>query len=510
MTILNKEKILEQARAFIDEGKFDRAIREYEKILLADPSDLRIKLRVAELYTKRKQVTDAIRIYREVADAYEEEGFFLKAVTVNKNVLRLNPSMIDVNEKLAVLYEKMGLTADAVRQYGILAATLDGKGMADKVLEIRKRVVSIVPDDTSSRIKLAEVFQREGKTDEAIEQYEELARQYDESGKNNTKLADLLEKILSHKPDDRKKMVKLIDLYVSLGDKKKALKWLDAGGELVDKDPRLLRLSAEIYKGQNQNETARNKYMLLAEIHKQKKDVEGALDAYLQILTLFPDEDERLGDLVEEIRPGAMPGLVKKAEEARKAMEAAEIVANTAAEAREAKVPAEKEAPKAPEKRPPPQEMRPKAREQSISDLVADELDSAKAPRPTPEKVSPKERISLGAADLKRADASYNLATAYGKMGLAKESRTEFEKALAIYEVMSGLPGVPASVAARVDEIRKKFGIETKRPPAPQKKPAEARPPKNTVEASPSKKDNKPQVEKKAEGDRGKKKISFV
>ena len=38
MNILNKEKILELAKAYSDEGKFDKAIREYEKILLADPA----------------------------------------------------------------------------------------------------------------------------------------------------------------------------------------------------------------------------------------------------------------------------------------------------------------------------------------------------------------------------------------------------------------------------------------------------------------------------------------
>ena len=113
MSILNKEKILELARLFIEEGKYDKAIKEYEKILIADPADMRVKLRIAELYAKRKQIADAIRVYREVAKAYTHEGFYLKAVTVYKNVLKLNPSLIEVNEKLAELYEKMGLVGDA-------------------------------------------------------------------------------------------------------------------------------------------------------------------------------------------------------------------------------------------------------------------------------------------------------------------------------------------------------------------------------------------------------------
>ncbi|HPM41306.1 MAG TPA: tetratricopeptide repeat protein, partial [bacterium] len=193
MNILNKDKILEAARAFIEEGKFDKAIREYEKILLADPSDMRVKLRVAELYTKRRQINDAIRIYREVADAYAAEGFYLKAVTVHKNILRLNPSLSDTNEQLALLYEKMGLMNDAVRQYDILASSLDLKGQKDRVIEIRNKIVRLVPKDGSARVKLAEIYQREGRMEEAIDQYEEYAKQVEESGGEKGKLADLFE-----------------------------------------------------------------------------------------------------------------------------------------------------------------------------------------------------------------------------------------------------------------------------------------------------------------------------
>lgn len=52
--VLNKEKLLEQAKLFADQGKLDRAIQEYIKVLQMDPKDLRLKLRVAELYVKTK------------------------------------------------------------------------------------------------------------------------------------------------------------------------------------------------------------------------------------------------------------------------------------------------------------------------------------------------------------------------------------------------------------------------------------------------------------------------
>ncbi|MDP2599212.1 MAG: tetratricopeptide repeat protein, partial [Deltaproteobacteria bacterium] len=138
MTVLNKDKILDAAKDFIAQGKFDKAIREYEKLLAADPKDMRVKLRIAELFAKRRQVPEAIKAYREVAAHYAHEGFYLKAVTVYKNIIRLNPSLMDINLALAELYEKMGLNQDAVHQYEILASTYEQKNQFQDVLKMRE------------------------------------------------------------------------------------------------------------------------------------------------------------------------------------------------------------------------------------------------------------------------------------------------------------------------------------------------------------------------------------
>src|SRR3989338_3355868 len=112
MVILNKDKILDSAQQLVTQGKIDKAIREYEKILALDPKDMRVKLRIAELFVKRRQILQAIKIYQEVADSYTHDGFYLKAVTILKNILRLNPSLMEVNQNLADLYDKMGLNQD--------------------------------------------------------------------------------------------------------------------------------------------------------------------------------------------------------------------------------------------------------------------------------------------------------------------------------------------------------------------------------------------------------------
>lgn len=322
-TILNKEKILEQARIYADEGRFDRAIAEYEKILAADPADLRVKLRVAELYTKRKQITDAIRIYREVADSYSDEGFYLKAVTVLKNILRLNPTLVDVNQMLAELYERMGLTQDSIRQYSILATTLDQKGEGEKALDIRRKIVNLDPASEESRVKLAEILQREGKSDEAIDQYEALAQIYESQGRKDLKLADMYEKILAHR-DSIEMLKALCRIYDALGENKKVLKLAEQSKNLTQTDPELLAMQARIYASLNQIETARTKYLALAEVEKNEGHIEEAIKAYAEILMLMPGEDEKILKKAEDLREGASQELKIVAEKRRKELAEAE------------------------------------------------------------------------------------------------------------------------------------------------------------------------------------------
>ncbi len=488
MTILNKEKILEAAKAFIDEGKLDKAIREYEKILLAEPGDLKVKLRVAELYTKRKQINEAIRIYREVAEAYTSEGFLLKAVTVFKNILRLNPSLIEVNEELAQLYEKMGLKGDAVRQYDILASTLDMRGMPERVVEVRKKIVNLSPRDGAARIRLAELLQREGNIEEAIDQYEQYAKQVEEETGDKARLADLYEKILAHRPGNQELVRKLIDIYEELGEHKKALKWLESAKDLVENDPGLLRLAAAIYTSQNQSETARMKYMQLADLETKAGNVEAALEAYFEILVMLPDEEDRLFKRVEELEPGTMDGLARRAMERRKEIEEEEIRRQAEEDTDRGEVPPEEEEP------------RRKAE-------VKVKAEAEKAPEP-PKEAAPPAPPKPPKVDKAEGDRAYDLGTTYRKMGLKAEAERELRKAYEIYSAYLEGGGEEPSVAEKVSKIEASLAgtAEVKEPAAKPVKEEKAEPGKPKAE----KKKEEKKEEKETKEPPKKKRVSFV
>ncbi len=70
---------------------------------------------MAELLERLGQKKEAIQIYRKVAEAYAQDGFLLQAISINKMILRIDPSLKDVNDRLAQLYTEKAQEAKPLR-----------------------------------------------------------------------------------------------------------------------------------------------------------------------------------------------------------------------------------------------------------------------------------------------------------------------------------------------------------------------------------------------------------
>ena len=99
---------------FTDAGQIRNAINEYLQIVRENPKDVRVWLRIGDLYTKTGAKQDATDTYLRVARFYHEQGFFLKAVAVYKQILKLDPSLVDVRRTLSELYRQLGLVTEAM------------------------------------------------------------------------------------------------------------------------------------------------------------------------------------------------------------------------------------------------------------------------------------------------------------------------------------------------------------------------------------------------------------
>src|SRR6478735_6469928 len=124
---MDKNKVIESAAKLIGKGQLDKAVREYQRILEVDPDDVRVLQKLAELYQKMQRREDAADCFEKVAKTYAAQGFYLKAVALYKQVLKV-VDRIEVNVRLAELYQQLGLVGDATKEWQNVAAYYEKVG----------------------------------------------------------------------------------------------------------------------------------------------------------------------------------------------------------------------------------------------------------------------------------------------------------------------------------------------------------------------------------------------
>ncbi len=103
---MNKETVSykEEALSWLSRGAWKKALMSFQKHCEQVPEDLRSCLKKAELLERLGKKKEAIREYRKVAEAYAKDGYLLQAISVNKMILRIDPSAKEIHARLAQLY----------------------------------------------------------------------------------------------------------------------------------------------------------------------------------------------------------------------------------------------------------------------------------------------------------------------------------------------------------------------------------------------------------------------
>src|SRR5579863_927314 len=162
----NKQKVLSAAEKYVQQGKIQNAISEYEKVTKADPKDLTVTNTIGDLYSRLGEADKATECFKTVGDAYANQGFTVKAIAMYKKISKLKPSLESVL-KLAELYTQQGLFNDARAQYLQVAEEFLKSGELENAVRIFQKILEMDPENTAMRIKLAEVYVRLGKKNEA-------------------------------------------------------------------------------------------------------------------------------------------------------------------------------------------------------------------------------------------------------------------------------------------------------------------------------------------------------
>jgi tetratricopeptide (TPR) repeat protein len=302
----NKDKHTLAAQKLVEKGQLDKAIGEYLKIVQQDDKDFRIWLKIGDLYAKLNKRQEAGAAYWKVAQYYSDQGFYLKAVAVYKQILKMEPKLIEVIQRLGELYKQLGLVSDAMQQFEALVVVHHKAGDVRRVIGALKEVVELDPEMVSNRIKLAELYSKEQMAREAVDEFGRAAQQLKDAGRVDD-FVRVGERLLFHAPDNKLFCKELARIYTERGDPRRALPKLQVCFKANPRDLEVLGLLANAFAGLGQGQKAVSVLKEMARLQKESGDLEGRLETLRRVLELQPDDAEA----AQEVRrPGLGHGAV--------------------------------------------------------------------------------------------------------------------------------------------------------------------------------------------------------
>jgi tetratricopeptide (TPR) repeat protein len=293
----NKQKVLSAAEKYVQQGKMQNAIAEYEKVLKADPKDLTVTNTVGDLYSRLGEADKATECFKAVGDAYATQGFTVKAIAMYKKISKLKPSLESVL-KLAELYTQQGLFNDARAQYLQVAEEFLKSGALDDAVRIFQKILEMDPENTTMRVRLAEVYIRLNKKNEAWQIFSAAAETLRSKGSLSA-AEEVLQRMLTLDPGNSYALLMQGRNLLEAGDAAAAIESLQKVSDL-DSNPDGLRDLLKAYLKTGRLSDAGTLASKLLTVHNDLPAISAFVDALLQAgqyenaLQVYDQHAERL------------------------------------------------------------------------------------------------------------------------------------------------------------------------------------------------------------------------
>src|SRR5689334_21945053 len=162
----NKVKVMAAAEKYVQQGKLQNAVSEYEKVVKEDPNDLTVLNTIGDLHSRLGNNDKAAHYFKQVGEAYAKNGFTVKAIAMYKKLTKLQSNQENLL-RLAELYTIQGLYNDARGQYVQVAEGYLKSGNNDEAAKVFQKILELDPDNAAMQTKLADLYIKLGKKQEA-------------------------------------------------------------------------------------------------------------------------------------------------------------------------------------------------------------------------------------------------------------------------------------------------------------------------------------------------------
>lgn len=162
-------QLLTQAHRARNRGRNRAAIRLYRRILVENPRNLEVAMRVAPMLAMGGESFEAWQLYRRVAREYAREKQYTECLAVYREACRFVPFEFDAWRLCAELQLKMDMPDGAFETLVDGRMHFGGPGTRAEAIALLARARTIEPWDDDLLLDLANLYNQNDQSDVALE-----------------------------------------------------------------------------------------------------------------------------------------------------------------------------------------------------------------------------------------------------------------------------------------------------------------------------------------------------
>jgi len=325
----NKDRAAEfyekTARHFTDKGFYLKSIAVYKQILRLDPARIGLLLVLGDLYHRQGLPSESIAQYRQAAAYYEKQGNVREALETIRKMAALDPSNVMIRVKLAESFIKEGFKEQALEEILKVGDEYRKKGKYDDLIKLYEKFASVDQSNKAVLKELGDAYLRTGDDINALTRMKQALKADPDDIDTLTILSSLYKKlgdfdkakssiqhILRLDPTSIEARRELIDYYIEEGDEDKAisefemvmdlhlknesfpdaLELMEFAKKKFPDNARILGKICEIYWITKDEEKLISSYKELARFYENNGNQEKSHEVYRRVLELRPDDED--------------------------------------------------------------------------------------------------------------------------------------------------------------------------------------------------------------------------
>ncbi len=157
------------AQLFVSDGFLTKAIAVYKRIAKLAPEEIRPLEKLADLYVQQGVMSEARPLFLQLAELHLKNNKQPEAVALLKKLLLAEPDNLRIQVRLADLYQAMGQSGEALETYVSAAQRALARGEMQECEKLADKALHLNPKNLDSLIIKARVLTTNGNITQAAE-----------------------------------------------------------------------------------------------------------------------------------------------------------------------------------------------------------------------------------------------------------------------------------------------------------------------------------------------------